>query len=79
MNKIIEIEINKIDENYSYFKIKYINEEKFDNLIYKNNRIWIKKNTIFIEIFTIFFICLKTQKFIIFQLVQWKKIKTDQQ
>ena len=43
MNKIIEVEINKIDENYSYFKVKYINEEKFDNLVYKNNRIWIDK------------------------------------
>ena len=43
MNKIIEIEIKKIDENYSYFKVKYINDEKFNNLIYRNNRIWIDK------------------------------------
>ncbi|EFE86078.1 hypothetical protein [Fusobacterium periodonticum] len=41
MNKIIDIEIKKIDKNYSYFKINHINEEKFNNLIYKNNRIWI--------------------------------------
>lgn len=41
MNKIIDIEIKKIDENYSYFKVKYINEEKFNNFVYKNNRIWI--------------------------------------
>lgn len=43
MNKIISIEIKKIDENYSYFKVNYINEEKFNNFVYKNNRIWIDK------------------------------------
>ena len=43
MNKIINIEIKKIDKNYSYFKVNYINEEKFNNFVYKNNRIWIDK------------------------------------
>lgn len=63
MNKIIEIEINKIDENYSYFKIKYINEEKFDNLIYKNNRIWIDKKEYNISrnIYNIFYLSEDTE------------------
>lgn len=41
MNKMIDIEIKKIDKNYSYFKVNHINEEKFNNFVYKNDRIWI--------------------------------------
>lgn len=41
MNKIIKVKINKIDKNYSYFKVNHINEEKFNNFVYKNDRIWI--------------------------------------
>lgn len=58
MNKIIDIEIKKIDENYSYFKVNYINEEKINNLIYKNNRIWIdnKEYNISRNIYNIFYL-----------------------
>ena len=63
MNKIIDIEIKKIDENYSYFKVKYINEEKFDNLIYRNNRIWIDKKEYNISrnIYNIFYLSENTE------------------
>lgn len=58
MNKIIDIEIKKIDENYSYFKIKYINEEKINNLIYRNSMIWIdnKKYNISKSIYNVFYL-----------------------
>lgn len=63
MNKIIDIEIKKIDENYSYFKVNYINEEKFDNLIYRNNRIWIdnKEYNISRNIYNIFYLSENTE------------------
>ena len=65
MNKIIEVEIKKIDENYSYFKIKYINEEKFDNFIHKNNRIWIDKKEYNIskDISNIFYLSKNTETY----------------
>ena len=58
MNKIIDIEIKKIDENYSYFKVNYINEEKINNLIYRNSMIWInnKEYNISRSIYNVFYL-----------------------